>query len=311
MLNKLYSLLVFVVAFVCFSSCSEEEAGGIEYSMGRVECYDDFLWNEYSPVMKKKQLKFVFEADALSEDASFKMGFFTIGEDGKTEPMGTDVAQVYVNGEPVDNNQFEVSNKVDGKYVENVTLELGVVFNPDAATGVHKWEVRTIETEKKMMEEVAVVNKDNKIVFSVEKVDKMNPLKKGLIIGAVSFIVLCILWFIISRYFIWSSTGFTKVMIDYNDGYGPKAIRMSGCYELVCTNDSKKRDSFFEKLFKGSRMYEVNDFWTSPVTIKNGARRNSIAFSGARFYDIDGEKVRREQITITNDEGNKVTIETT
>ena len=190
MLNKLYSLLVFVVAFVCFSSCSEEEAGGIEYSMGRVECYDDFLWNEYSPVMKKKQLKFVFEADALSEDASFKMGFFTIGEDGKTEPMGTDVAQVYVNGEPVDNNQFEVSNKVDGKYVENVTLELGVVFNPDAATGVHKWEVCTIETEKKMMEEVAVVNKDNRIVFSVEKVDKIFLQPVGLI-DDDSYLYLC------------------------------------------------------------------------------------------------------------------------
>jgi hypothetical protein len=142
----------------------------------------------------------------------------------------------------------------------------------------------------------------------VKKYNGYNPL--ALLLFWVIIVILAILLacFIISR-FVNPSTKFSKVFIDYNDGAGEQRVNMGSAYKLLCTN-KKTRFSVFSKFFVGVVKVEVNDFWTSPLTIKSGTR-NNIRLLGITNYELDNdETVRKEPFTITNESGQKVTITT-
>ena len=85
---------------------------------------------------------------------------------------------------------------------------------------------------------------------------------------------------------------------------GPNRIKMNGKYELVCTNNTRKKDSFFEKIFKGSRQYEVNEFWSHDVIICDG-KSNKVRVQGLedlsnslKDFNLVGEN-RRNYIILT------------
>ena len=309
MLNKFYSLIVAATACLCVSCTDNNE--GVTHSMGKTIYYEDFLGYNYEPDTLKKRLVFEFCDDATTESTSFVMGFFKKNDDGTTTPMGTDVAQLFVNGNIADNNQFKVSNNINDNIAGKISMELGIVFNPDAESRQHHWVIKVLDNDKRI-EEVQIEDGNMDVInFDAEKENVMNPLKKRIIWTSIIIVVLCIVWYFISRFIIWSSTSFSKMYIDYNDGYGATPIRTSGYYEIVCTCDSSKKDTIMERILKGERLYITNEFWTQPVTIKDGNRRNSLIFSGARSYEIEGEMRRKQPIEIINGDGKKVTIETT
>jgi hypothetical protein len=71
------------------------------------------------------------------------------------------------------------------------------------------------------------------------------------------------------------------------------------------------KDSALRVFFVGKRQFEYNDFWTEPVTIKTGARANSVRIIKTHNFDLSGDLKRREVIEIINADGKSVKVETT
>ena len=137
-----------------------------------------------------------------------------------------------------------------------------------------------------------------------------NPL--SVILRWILFLIVSILvvWYIIAHFVVNPSVAFSRVSIQYPDSPYEIDVRMKGAYVLHL--DSKEHDcSALHKFFIGYEASEVNDFWTSPMKIKTGSRRNVIKIIGSGPYEIEPDDlVRKEPITITNENGQKATITT-
>lgn len=278
-------------------SCQEDGKGTTMW--GVTEYYTDFLWRKYEPVRMLQNLEFDFNEDAqrLLADEIFTFEVVELDEKGSVVP---NQFIVYKDGAKCNDNIFTVTTN-------DIEVCLAMEFFADAREGNHKVYIR--EKGKSGLSRVDYTELTQGVF--IKKVNKMNPLAKGSVWGGSILLVILVVWFIASRLVFWPAVRFSRVEIDYKDGFGFRRIRTSGCYELVLTNDKTKRDSFFAKMFKGSRCYEVNAFWTAPVIIMNGTGKNIRVSSERRvFLSTPLRPMRRDEFTLANPEGKSVTLRT-
>ena len=314
-MKKLFYSIAAVVAAAFISIGCTEEVAPVNGAAFDIESYNDFWWKKYTP----DTLKFVINTEFKECSLIRRSLVLALCEnDAKGTIVPTDVAQVYVAGKPAEGNKITVPVLAD----ETSEIEIGVVVAREylAEDAVYNWHIKLCDDAGL----TRVLSKDQN--GAVNPVDKSNPwmlgmdvcvnnnhvtnsLKKGVILSFLSFIIACVLWILLSRFVIWRSINFSKMYIDYGDGYGAKPVATRGCYELICTNDPRAKDSTMSKILKGKRMYEVNDFWTEPVTIKCSSKY--IEIKGAGNYGVIGEKRKGEPFTLVNPDGKKAEIETT
>ena len=332
-MNKISSIILFLVgAFITCSCGGHEEIPGEIW--GHTEFYKDHVFKKYEPIVMSRTLQVELNNDAArffnDEDAFIEMGL-------SSDPdrfVAPDNIKVYFNNESCEDFTFKIYPKEQickgeqelDKDVYFASGELGIEFLDDATEGEHKYYILYLDCNGKNI--LKLKDADDNDWISVSKKDLTHDyagaISKGVyatkevianpaavavrwtLIGVVSFVLF---WLFLSRCVIWTSA-FSKIELDYNDGYGATYARTAGCYEIVCTNDPRKKDGVFERIIKGKRAYVRNEFWTDPITIKKGNMRRVI-ISGARNYDIEGELIRKEEIHIINNDGKKVTIRTT
>ena len=293
---KQMSLILAMVA-ICslLFSCQEKVK---ESSMwGVTQYYPDFLWDKYEPVIMEQTLEFDFNDDAqrLLADEVFTFEVVELDENGNAVP---DQFVVYKNGTQCDNATFTVTTA-------DKEVRLGLEFLPDAREGNHKFYLREKGTsgltsvEYSELAEGVYIKKDN----------DMNPLAEGSAWGGSTLLIVLVAWLIVSRLIFWPAVSFSRIEIDYHDGAGFRRIRTSGCYEVVLTNDKKKSDNLFAKIFKGSRKYEEHEFWATPVVIKSGMRKTIRITSHRRHFTSEPLRpMRRDEFTLTNSDGKSVTL---
>lgn len=264
MLNKFYSIFALVGICLCLS-CSDNTE--VVHSMGKAVYYDDFLWYDYVPDTLKKHLVFEFFDDAKTDNTSFVMGFYEKDDNGSLSPMGTEVAQVFINGEPTTNNQFVVSNKVGGAIVNQVDIEVGVVFNSEAESKQHHWEIKVLDDNKDI--EIIEIEDDTTTVinFDARKEDKMNPLAKGILIVLAIIIGAYLLWILIFRKQSYPHFTYNEIEIKYPSRSDVQTVKVKGYCSLILTNKEIEQ-GFFKKLFNVCDAVEVNEIWTTTVVIK-------------------------------------------
>lgn len=297
-MKRLSIILVFVfVAF--FTSCKDKKDVVI---FGETEWYKPWLGSEYEPIIMERYLEFEFndDAKALLKDQTFKFELRTIED----TPVHNVI--LYVDDVRCEDNIFAITTR-------DAEVKIGIEFKNDAAEGRHDYIIKPLNSANSDMnlDVISFESFGYEDSIQVRKIDVANPVKVLTITLIVIFFAICFLWYVVSRLFIWRSTSFSKIYIDYNDNMGPKCIKMSGKYELVCTNNYKAKDALFAKIFKGSKQYEKNEFWSHDVIITSGGGRNKIRVQGLKDFEVVGETIRKERFEIVNDKGNKVTIETT
>lgn len=332
-MNKVSSIILFLaVAFTTISCGGCEEIQGENW--GHTEYYKDHIFKEYVPVVMSRTLQIELNNDAArffnDDDAYIEMGLSS-DPDRFVEPENI---KVYFDNEPCEDFTFRIHpkeqiNKGDKELDKDAYFasgELGIEFLDDATEGEHKYYILYLDCAGKDILKLKGAEDSDWVNVSKKDLthDYAGSIAKGVyatkeivanpaaiavrwtLIGIAAFVIF---WLFLSRCVLWTSA-FSKIELDYNDGYGATYARTAGCYEIVCTDDPKRKDSVFERIFKGKRAYIRNEFWIEPVTIKKGNKRRVI-ISGARNYDIEGELIRKEEIYITNSDSKKVTIRTT
>ena len=297
-MKRLFKVLLILSVVLLSTSCNGRKDVVV---FGETEWYKPWLWKEYEPVIMERTLVFDFNEDAKYwlKDKPLEFELRTIND----EPVEN--IKLYINDELCENNVFTVS-------VENKEVKMGIVFDDSVEEGNHDYIIKYLGGNNKNKLDVVSFESfghDNSITAKKKIVN--NPAMVLTRNISFTFLITCVLWFLLSRLVIWRETSFSVVNIDYNDGNGPKRIKMSGKYELVCTNNNQLKDSLFAKIFKGKKQYEVNEFWTHDIVLGDGARRNKIKVQGLKNFSISGNSTRRVPFDIMNDKGNKVTIRTT
>lgn len=302
------------IAVLSFSACAGEDETVVNGASFEIRSFDDFLWKKDAV----DTIKFSINTEFVEcDDVRRPLVLALCDSDGKI--ISQEKASLFVNGEKSADNKVKV-NVSNGKQ----TTDLGVVVNTalleDDAT--FNWHIMLCDDAglSKIYSEHSdgvrsQVLDDEKWVYGLDVQIRnrhvANTLKVWTNIVFWVILIALVTWIALAHFVIWPSTRFSKVMIDYNDGVGPRPIRMSGCYQLVLTDNPRMKDSFLKKIFKGSCRYEVNEFWTHPVIIKNSAARNSVRVNNLRSFYINGETLRKQEFEIINENDSKVTIITT
>ena len=297
MKNNIFTFILVGLCCVIFSACQPK---GTDF--GTFVHYNDGFIRKYIPDTLRKTL--VIDADDFTRPIILGL-YKENSKTGDYVPVG-DEAQLFANGKLCKNNMLEIKPK-------DKEIHLGIVFTSSAKQGIHKWHFQVLECGD--IECVNGIDVDSGVnltdmVMCAKFDHQWNPVTKVIFWSGVGLVVLLLLWLFISRVFIWPSTRFSTLYIDYVGELGNKRIRMHGAYELVCTNNRKLKDSFFARLFKGKRCFEYNDFWKQDLVLTNGAK-NRLKLSGLVNYTLVGECVRKEAFEIINEVGDKVKIETT
>ena len=304
-MRKILHILPLLAAVLALFSCGND---GDQYAMfGKTQAYESWWLDEYVPQRMERYLDLEWNdaSKKLLNGKPIKIAVYTLDDDGYEEPA-TDVL-VYKNDELCDDNTFKV-------YTTETEVKFALEFKKEAKEGEHLYfpKYQPIGGRMDVLDEVAFekFGADNRVMAEKEVI--MNPLKKAVTTGSTAFLILCIAWYILSRFIIWKSTPFSKVTITYvmDNVTSEYVVKMRGGFELVCTSNKKNKDSLFCKIFKGSRAYEYHEFWQYPVILGRGSRRNSISISGKRHYSVDGEMERRLPIVFINENGDKATIQT-
>lgn len=295
------NIFVAICAFFCCSVLFSCKPTGADF--GTFVHYNKRLGKEYIPDTLHKKL--IIDADAFTRPVKLAL-YKEDSKSGKYILAGNEV-QLYVNGKLCQDKVITITSK-------DKELDLGIVFNASAKDGTHRWHFHVVDAgEIECINGLDVhrgTNLTDMAMFA--RFDhQWNPRTKVVFWTSIGLVVLLLLWLFVSRVLIWRSTKFSTLYMDYCDGYGQKSISMAGKYELVCTNNAKMKDSALRVFFVGKRQFEYNDFWTEPVTIKTGARANSVRIIKTHNFNLSGDLKRREVIEIINADGKSVKVETT
>ncbi len=302
MKKPIFHILLICAIVALFTSCGDVKS---KYGLLGTEKYYEPWGNcRHVPQRMEHELELEWNDDSKTalKDTPIRLELYTKDNDGLDVPA-RDVI-LYVNGELCNDNSFEVTTN-------DTILKFAIEFKKEAAEGQHVFYLKynTQNGAGKLLDEIAFEYFGSNNELMAERVFIMNPLKEKVLWGSGIFIAMAIAWLLASRLLIWSAMRFSRVEIDYHDGCGFRLIRTAGCYELVLTNDKRKSDNIFEKIFKGSRKYEVNDFWTSPVVIKSGFGKRVVVKQSKKIFSCSPlQPKRKSEFVITNRDDKSITL---
>ncbi len=329
MLMKRYiNIFIGLCAGLVLSSCSAHLDSN---TWGTTEYSRDFLFKKCPPDTLSRTLVVSFneESEKLSADArTLVLSLYRVMDSGEYCKVEPAEAQVFVNdnasadntislaptGTPDQTQRIKVGIVMGKQYLDAINDDCTVSYllKVEENPGYDRLnDLDICSTDSRKATPVLDKSKDSWTPMTIYVDKESNPLKVGLIWSVCVFVALFLVWMLISRFVIWNSTSFTSVYVDYNDGAGQRPIRMNGAYELVFTGNPHAKDSFMAKIFKGHRKYEYNEFWQHDVIMKDSSRRRMIRVSGLRTYSVVGETERGCEFHIYDENGKKVSVQTT
>lgn len=260
---------------------------------GATEYYSSVPWSEYKPVVMEQNITVRLNPDACKLFAGEgKVTFYVSASDDDFE-QPEDII-MYYNGEKCEDYHFTVDLSAvtdkdteyfaDGvlgfEFTEDARLEdhtLYIGYNKNLGSCVNEYN-KVVEVEKGVPHDVDI-KKDLSITVDEElsnngiviiKTEKMNPLVKGLMWTLIVLVTLFVLSIILCRMM---HSKIRVARVTLTGPIGHKVIQTKGKHMVVFTSQRKKQ-GFFDWLFKGSILYEVHPSWTDEWRLEPRNSRN-------------------------------------
>ncbi len=288
------------------------------------KCYEDFWWHKYEPQLMERELEIeLFNIDAVKLfEKKGSMTFYVSADKNKyVAPEGIDV---YVNGEKRDNHRIvadfsNVRSKDTDTYtlslnvglmftevkdVEDYTLYFGYYTDDKFVSYNDRVDIDGVDRDVVLAEDLQVdLGELESVGIVVEQKVIMNPLKEKLIWGSIIVAGLFLLSIIISR----MMTPKIKVSYIALTGNYQQRVRVKGKRSVVFTN-TRKKQGFWSKLYKGTILYNVHPSWVSDVTFEPRGDKLVMRFNSDN-YACDNFLLQRNQHYTLNDLTNRTKID--
>ena len=264
---------------------------------GKENYYDKFLWKKHVPDTLYRTIEFDFNQDAKNfMDKALRLGLFKKTDSGKMLPVTENEMEVFVDGEKCPQNIIDVQPGTD-------QLKVGIVFKPEAENKVHHWFFRAVDDgglERINDMDPDTYKADNASLMDIE-VDKnkvMNPLAMGTALTSLLLIAALLIWLFVMKAILFPTFRVGKIQLSDPVPYNTLK-RMRGYRKMILTNKQPKQ-GFFDRVFAGKILYEVNDLWTSEVVIEP-KDRNSVRLRCPKDFMADARVLKKNQeYTIQN-----------
>ena len=298
MCSKRLIILAVLCPLLLLASCNKEaNNANAPTRWGKENYYDKFLWKKHVPDTLYRTIEFDFNQDAKTYmDKPLRLGLYKKTDSGKMLPVTESEMEVFVDGKKCANNIIDVQPGTD-------QLKVGIVFNPAAENKVHHWFFRAVDDgglERINDMDPDTYNADNASLMDVE-VDKhkvMNPLAEGTILTAILLVAALLVWMFVMKAILFPTFRVGKIQLSDPVPYNTLK-RMRSYRKMILTNKTPKQ-GFFDKVFAGKILYEVNDLWTSDVVIEP-KDRNSVRLRCPKDFMADARVLKKNQeYTIQN-----------
>lgn len=311
------------MAMVLAVACGGDDSP-VGEKWGSTKCYEDFMWHKYEPQLMERELEIeLFNIDAVKLfENKGSMTFYVSADKNKyVAPEGIDV---YVNGEKCDNHRIvaDFSNVrsedtdtytlslnvglmfTEVKDVEDYTLYFGYYTDDKWVSYNKSVRVDGVDRDVVLAEDLQVdLGELESVGIVVEQKVIMNPLKEKLIWGSIIVAGLFLLSIIISR----MMTPKIKVSYIALTGNYQQRVRVKGKRSVVFTN-TRKKQGFWSKLYKGTILYNVHPSWVSDVTFEPRGDKLVMRFNSDN-YACDNFLLQRNQHYTLSDLTNRTKID--
>lgn len=298
MCSKRFIILAVLCPLMLLASCGKKaDEPNAPTRWGKENYYDKFLWKKHVPDTLYRTIEFDFNQDAKNfMDKPLRLGLFKKTDSGKMLPVTENEMEVFVDGEKCPQNIIDVQPGTD-------QLKVGIVFKPEAENKVHHWFFRAVDDgglERINDMDPDTYKADNASLMDIE-VDKnkvMNPLAMGTALTSLLLIAALLIWLFVMKAILFPTFRVGKIQLSDPVPYNTLK-RMRGYRKMILTNKQPKQ-GFFDRVFAGKILYEVNDLWTSEVVIEP-KDRNSVRLRCPKDFMADARVLKKNQeYTIQN-----------
>lgn len=298
MCSKRFIILAVLCPLMLLASCGKKaDEPNAPTRWGKENYYDKFLWKKQVPDTLYRTIEFDFNQDAKNfMDKPLRLGLFKKTYSGKMLPVTENEMEVFVGGEKCPQNIIDVQPGTD-------QLKVGIVFKPEAENKVHHWFFRAVDDgglERINDMDPDTYKADNASLMDIE-VDKnkvMNPLAMGTALTSLLLIAALLVWLFVMKAILFPTFRVGKIQLSDPVPYNTLK-RMRGYRKMILTNKQPKQ-GFFDRVFAGKILYEVNDLWTSEVVIEP-KDRNSVRLRCPKDFMADARVLKKNQeYTIQN-----------
>ena len=298
MCSKRFLLLAFLCPFMLLVSCGKKvDDSNAPARWGKENYYKDFLWKKHVPDTLYRTIEFDFNQDAKNYmDKPLRLGLFKKTNSGKMLPVTESEMEVFANGQKCVNNIIDVQPGTE-------QLKVGIVFNPNAENKVHHWFFRAIDDaglERINDMDPDTFNADNASLMDVEaeKHQIMNPLAEGTLLAGILLVALVLVWLIVVKAIFFPTFRVGKIQLSDPAPYN-SLKRLRGYRKLILSNKPQKQ-GFFDKLFTGKILFEVNQLWTNDVVVEP-KDKTSVRLRCPKDFMADARVLKKNQeYTIQN-----------
>lgn len=312
-MNNIYKVLMVAVAALFAVACTTEHTVGDEW--GYTEYFKSSIFKKYTPVVMEQEIEIVLNEDAAKMFANGgTLNLYLSKKSG--ENVADKSVVLYVNGKKQPDNKITFDLSDDAT---TLTAKVGLEFKGEAEEGTHQLYLVADDDSVRDFQKSVMIDEVSHPVsasdlhidlgtlqdkgFYIIKEDVANPGNVVFWIVVIVIATLLLLWYLVVRPAKWRHLYFSKMYISYPGVGDDIPVTTRGCCRLILT-DKPIKQSIFKKIFLIPDAVEVNEVWTSRVTITCRDRRR-LRIRGGVMYMPD-EPLRGEEIVITTDEGVKV-----
>lgn len=298
MCSKKILLLAVLCPLVLLVSCGKvKDQSSTPTRWGKENYYNKFLWKKHVPDTLYRTIEFDFNQDAKKYmDKPLRLGLFKKTDSGKMLPVTESEMEIFANGDKCPNNIIDVKSGTD-------QIKVGIVFKPEAENKVHHWFFRAVDDAGlERINDMApeAYNAENASLMDVEaeKHKIMNPLAEGILLTGILLVALLLLWLIVLKPMFFPTFRVGKIQVSDPAPYN-SLKRLRGYRKLILTGKPQKQ-GFFDKLFTGKILYEVNQLWTSDVEVEP-KDKTSVRLRCPKDFMADARVLKKNQeYTIQN-----------
>ena len=298
MCSKRFLILAVLCPLMLLASCGKKaDEPNAPTRWGKENYYDKFLWKKHVPDTLYRTIEFDFNQDAKNYmDKPLRLGLFKKTDSGKMLPVTESEMEVFVDGQKCPQNIIDVQPGTDH-------LKVGIVFKPEAENKVHHWFFRAVddgglERINDMDPDTYKADTASLMDIEVDKNKVMNPLAMGTALTTLLLLAALLVWLFVMKAIFFPTFRVGKIQLSDPVPYNTLK-RMRGYRKMILTNKQPKQ-GFFDKVFAGKILYEVNDLWTSEVVIEP-KDRNSVRLRCPKDFMADARVLKKNQeYTIQN-----------
>lgn len=298
MCYKKYYLLAILCLLITLGSCGKKkEDGSAPTRWGKENYYEKFLWKKHVPDTLYRIIEFDFNQDAKNYmDKPLRLGLYKKTDSGKMLPVTESEIEVYVDNKKCESNIIDVQPETN-------QLRVGVVFKPETENKVHHWFFKPIDDgglDRINDMDPDAFNADNASLMEIEAEKKkvMNPLAESLMLFGILLVIMLLVWMLVLKRIFFPTFKVGRIQLTdpapYNSLKNLRRYR-----KMVLTNKTTKQN-IVNRVFTGKIQYEVNQLWTSDITIEP-RNVNSVRLRYPNNYLADAHILERHlEYTIQN-----------